>query len=148
MAYTSRELDAPAAEVWAVIVDPHTYPRWLIGASEIRGVDPQWPAPGSAFHHRIGVGPFKLADKTTVKAIDEGRRLELAVRARPLVAATVRFGLVSDGRRTVLSFEEEPDPRLLGNLVRPVVDPLTHVRNHRSLRRLEQVVDERRSGRP
>ena len=35
------------------------------------------------------------------------------------------------------------DPKwLIGNLVRPVLDPLVHVRNHRSLRRLAEVVAE------
>jgi hypothetical protein len=32
--------------------------------------------------------------------------------------------------------EEEPKLRFIGNLVRPLLDPVIHVRNHRSLRRL------------
>jgi hypothetical protein len=36
--------------------------------------------------------------------------------------------------------EEEPTRRVIGNLVRPVLDPAIHMRNHRSLRRLEALV--------
>ena len=37
----------------------------------------------------------------------------------------------------------EPALRTIGNLVRPLMDPATHVRNHRSLRRLAQVIEQR-----
>jgi hypothetical protein len=37
--------------------------------------------------------------------------------------------------------QEEPAARLIGNVVRPIMDPTMHVRNHRSLRRLAQVVE-------
>jgi uncharacterized protein YndB with AHSA1/START domain len=144
VAYTSVELDAPPDDVFALLVDAHAYPRWLIGASRIRDVDDTWPAPGSRFHHRVGFGPFSLADSTKVLAIEPGRMLRLAVRARPLVSAIVTFRVVGDDHRSVLSFEEEPSPRVLGNLVRPVMDPLTHFRNHRSLRRLAALVQSTR----
>jgi uncharacterized protein YndB with AHSA1/START domain len=141
VAYTSVELAMPVEEVFAVLVDPYSYPRWLIGAAEIRGVDPGWPAPGTRFHHRVGAGPFSLADSTKVLAIEPDRMLRLAVRARPFVSAIVTFRLVGDGERSVLTFEEEPRQRLLGNLVRPVLDPLTHLRNHRSLQRLAAILE-------
>lgn len=140
MSYTSRVIEAPLHEVWDVIVDPETYPNWLVGAQAIRSVDDEWPAPGSRFHHRVGIGPLTIPDSTAVEAVEPLRRLRLAVRARPLVSATATFTLVSDGTRTVVSLEEEPKPRLIGNLVRAVLDPSTHLRNHRSLCRLEEVV--------
>src|SRR5215470_8753606 len=136
MAYASREIPASPADVYAVLIDPNSYPSWLIGASEIRDVDATWPAPGSRFHHRVGVGPFTIADSTEILASRPCERLQLAVRARPLITAIVTFRLVGDDARCVVSFEEEPRARLIGNLVRPVMDPLTHVRNHRSLKRL------------
>jgi hypothetical protein len=68
----------------------------------------------------------------------------LAVRARPFVAAVATFSLVGDDQRCVVTFEEEPSPRVLGNLVRPLLDPMTHVRNHHSLKRLDELV----GGRP
>jgi uncharacterized protein YndB with AHSA1/START domain len=127
--------------VWAVLVDPTTYPDWLIGAADIRDVDDSWPAVGSRFHHRVGLGPLSLPDHSEVLAIDPGRLLRLAVRARPFVSAVATFTLVSDVTATVVSLEEEPRVRSIGNVVRPIMDPSIHVRNHRSLRRLARIVE-------
>lgn len=140
MSFTSREIEASPEAVWAVVVDPYTYPSWLIGAQEIRDVDDDWPRPGSAFRHRVGIGPLTIPDSTEVVSAEPGRRLQLAVRARPLISAIATITLVSDGTHTVVSMEEEPNFGALGELVRPLLDPSTHVRNHRSLCRLEEVV--------
>jgi hypothetical protein len=37
--------------------------------------------------------------------------------------------------------QEELAARVIGNLVRPIMDPTMHMRNHRSLRRLASVVE-------
>ena len=143
MAFTSRILQAPSDVVWGVLIDPHTYPDWLIGAAEIRDVDDTWPAIGSRFHHRVGIGPFSIPDNTEIEDIIEHDLLRLAVRARPFISAVSTFRLVGEGNTTVVTLEEEPRYRLIGDLVRPMTDPVLHVRNHRSLRRLERVVLER-----
>ena len=57
---------------FAVLIDPETYPRWLIGATAIRDIDDDWPAPGSKFHHVVGVGPLQIPDDTEVLAIEPG----------------------------------------------------------------------------
>ena len=36
MAYASREIAASPADVYAVLIDPRSYPSWLAGAKEIR----------------------------------------------------------------------------------------------------------------
>src|SRR5947209_6120364 len=56
MAYASREIAASTADVYAVLIDPRSYPSWLPGAEGIREVDADWPAPGSRFHHRVRFG--------------------------------------------------------------------------------------------
>lgn len=141
MAFTSRQIDASAAAIFAVLVDPESYPEWLVGADRIRKVDPDWPAVGSMFHHVVGVGPLKIADTTEVLDIEDGRMLRLKVRARPFISAVATLRVVGDSRCSVVTFEEEPAPRTIGNLVRPVLDPTVHMRNHRSLRRLATVVE-------
>ncbi len=141
MAFTSRKLSASRQSVWDVLIDPTVYPDWLIGAEEVRDVDDTWPAVGSRFHHRVGIGPLTLPDHSEVLAVDHGRLLRLAVKARPFVSAVATFTLVSDDTGTVVLLEEEPNVRSIGNLVRPVMDPSIHVRNHRSLRRLAMVID-------
>jgi uncharacterized protein YndB with AHSA1/START domain len=140
VAYTSRELDLTATEAFAVLTDPETYPRWLVGTRRIRAVDSAWPQPGSRFHHVVGVGPIRIADTTEVLEIEPDSLLRLQVRARPLIAAIVTFRVVGSGRSCVVSMEEEPALRTVGNIVRPVMDPTIHVRNHRSLRRLDALV--------
>ena len=148
MAYASREIDASTAEVFAVLIDPATYPSWLVGASEMRDIDDDWPSVGSRFHHRVGVRPLTIADSSEVLAIEQDRLLRLAVRARPLLSAVVTFTLLGQDGRCVVAFEEEPGPRAIGNLVRPLFDPITHVRNHLSLKRLDTFVAPRAEDRP
>ncbi len=143
MAYTSRTLAAPRAAVWDVLIDPRTYPGWLIGAADIRDVDDTWPAVGSRFHHRVGIGWLSIPDHSRVLELDPGRRLRLGVKARPFVSAVVTIVLVSDATGTAVAIEEEPKLRTIGNVVRPVMDPTIHLRNHRSLRRLDRIVQRR-----
>ncbi len=143
MAYTSRILHAPIDVVWDVLIDPYTYPDWLIGTAAIRDLDDTWPAVGSRFHHRVGIGWLAIPDHSEVEDIIEPDLLRLAVRARPFVSAVATFRLVGDGNTTVVAVEEEPRPRVMGNIVRPLMDPMIHVRNHRSLRRLDHLVTER-----
>lgn len=143
MAFTAREIEASPAAVFAVLADPETYPRWLISASDIRHYDHNWPSPGTKFHHMVGVKPFVIPDSTEVIDVEPDRRLQLRVRARPLVVADVVFELVGDDERCVVTLDEKPAFRPFTDLLRPMVDPLLHARNHRSLRRLADVVAER-----
>jgi uncharacterized protein YndB with AHSA1/START domain len=143
MAYTSRTLAASRSAVWDMLVDPHSYPDWLIGTARIRAVDATWPSVGSRFHHRVGIGWLSIPDHSEVLDIDPERLLRLKVEARPLIAGVVTFVLVSDATGTAVAIEEEPLLRTIGNVVRPVMDPTIHVRNHRSLRRFERIVHER-----
>ena len=145
MAFTARELDASVADVFAVLTDPTTYPDWLLGASEIRDVDHNWPSPGAKFHHMVGVKPFVIPDSTEVIDVEPDRRLKLRVRSRPIVVAEATFELVGDGTRCVVTLTEEPAFRPLADIVRPITDPVIHARNHRSLARLAEVVRARRS---
>jgi len=140
MAYTSREMAARPADVFAVLLDPESYPQWLVGTSDIRSVDDSWPSPGSRFHHLVGFGPLRIADYTEVLALTKNELLRLKVRARPFIWAVATFRIVGSAGSCVVSIEEEPSARLVGNLVRPVMDPTMHVRNHRSLARLADVV--------
>jgi uncharacterized protein YndB with AHSA1/START domain len=143
MAFTSRELDVGVATTFSVLTDPTTYPEWLVGAQRIRDVDASWPRPGSRFHHLVGFGPVQIPDHTEVLAIEQDRMLRLKVRARPFISAEATFRVIGDERRCVVTLEEEPTVRSVGNLVRVVMDPTMHARNHRSLHRLAGVVERR-----
>jgi uncharacterized protein YndB with AHSA1/START domain len=140
MASAEAVIEADLDEVWAAIADPQTYPSWLVGAKLIRAVDPDWPTPGSRFHHRVGFGPISFDDHTDVVEIDPPRRLVLRIRATFAIQALARFELSQRPDGTHVRFEEEPARRLVGNVVRPVLDPLTHGRNVASLRQLQRLL--------
>jgi uncharacterized protein YndB with AHSA1/START domain len=142
MATVSRSIDADVRDVFATIVDPQTYPHWLVGARDIRSVDDEWPRPGSAFHHRVGlVGPLKIADLSKVVEIDEPTLLTLEVRARPLGRglATFRLGPSPAGDHGCLVVLEEIPLGLLSHL-QPILDPITERRNGLSLAQLEDLI--------
>jgi uncharacterized protein YndB with AHSA1/START domain len=144
MSTTRRRIDAPVEDVFAALTDPHTYPHWLIGAQDIRDVDDGWPAPGTRFHHRVGLGgPLTVDDSTKVLAIDAPHRLDLEVRARPLGRGRASFRLGRDGQGTQVVLEEHP----LGALSRlePLLAVPTRLRNGRSLGALAELVENRRA---
>jgi uncharacterized protein YndB with AHSA1/START domain len=140
MAHNCTEVSAPLATVFEYLLDPSTYPRWLIGAEGMDSVDDHWPRPGSRFYHKVGVGPLRVHDHTEVLELHAPHLLRLSVHASTLVRGEVTFHLRGDERSTILCLQEEPEKRLIGNLLRPVLDPLTHVRNHRSLARFARLV--------
>ena len=141
MAEVRRHLPHPPETVFTALTTPETYPFWLVGCQAIRGVDPGWPAVGTAFHHRVGViGAVTVADSTKVLELEAPHRLVLEVRARPLGRGRVSFDLAPDGETaTTLVLDEVP----IGGLgpLRPVIDPVTDRRNQRSLTRLCEYLD-------
>lgn len=132
---------APEA-VFAVLADPWTYPDWLVGCKEIRAVDDGWPAPGTRFHHRVGiVGPLTLEDHTKVLECEPGRRLLLEARARPAGVASVEFVLGDDDAGgTVLTLHEAPVRGVAARLHNPLLDALVKARNEKSLKGLSEAV--------
>jgi len=129
--------------VFAVLADPRTYPDWLIGANRIRALDDDWPRPGSRFHHTVGMWPVHINDHSELEAFDPPRSMRLSVRATALVRATVTISVRGDESSSIVCIAEEPRAGLVGEVVRPALDPVTHLRNHASLRRLARVVRER-----
>lgn len=136
MARTQTTVPAPIERVFAVLADPYRYHEWVVGAKEIRDADAGWPAPGSIFHHSIGEGPLTLKDNTQCLEVDAPTRIVLEARARPLGRARVDIRLEQvDGGTQVVMEEEATSPPLM-KLLNPVFDPLVHLRNVESLRRL------------
>ena len=57
-AVITRRVHAPAEVVWSVLADGWLfYAAWVVGASRIRAVEPEWPNPGGRLHHSFGVWP-------------------------------------------------------------------------------------------
>lgn len=141
MSTTTSHVDAPPEQVFDVLDDAWTYEFWVVGCVDIRAVDPQWPAPGSAFHHSVGLGPLTLEDSTGVVERDRPRTLELRARARPAGTARVRFELTPQGSGTSVALEEVPIGGLPALLHNPLQDFLIHHRNVETLRRLKWLAE-------
>lgn len=132
------QLPVGVDQVWAVVSDPRTYPRWLVGAVEILSVDEGWPTPGTSFRHRVGLGgPLTTQDSTRVEEVDPPRRLVLEARARPFGRAEVVIEVQPVAGGAEVAMREG----LLSPLTRltPLVQPPTLARNQKSLHRLRDL---------
>jgi uncharacterized protein YndB with AHSA1/START domain len=130
--------DVGPEAVFAVVADPDTYPRWLIGAQRIRHVDETFPAPGSSFDHSVGASPtYSIDDSSEVLDVEPDHRLVLRVHVGP-VDGSVELIVEPVAAGSLVVFREVPEgwPKL----VLPALRPVLRGRNAESLRRLEQVV--------
>jgi uncharacterized protein YndB with AHSA1/START domain len=140
MAITERNFDGSPSDVFDVLLDARQYPNWVVGAKSIRAVDDDWPRVGSAFHHRLGAGAAEVTDRTEILDLDAPHRIELRTYARPLGVARVVITARRAGDGTIVAISEQPETGTRMRMVARLLDPLIHVRNVESLRRLEHVV--------
>jgi uncharacterized protein YndB with AHSA1/START domain len=140
MATNLRHMPVPPEAVWDVLADPAEYGHWVVGSKHIRDADDGFPAPGTRFHHAVGVGPLTVRDHTEVVASERPRRLQLRAKARPLGTATVIMEMVPEDDGTTVRMVERPDGVYSPLSLNPFVHAFTKVRNAESLRRLEQRV--------
>ncbi|MCU1366326.1 MAG: hypothetical protein JWN39_1965 [Ilumatobacteraceae bacterium] len=140
MTVTEQKFDITPTALFDVLVDPTTYPKWLVGAKRIREVSPDWPAAESWFKHTVGFGPIAIPDRTTVRDVEAPIMLELLVRARPAIEAIVRFDIVPKTDGCLLRMTETPVG--IHKLLSPVMQPLIRARNERSLQRLRGLTDQ------
>jgi uncharacterized protein YndB with AHSA1/START domain len=136
---TEIHIDASPERVWEELALPATYEHWVVGSRTIESWDPEFPAPGAKFAHTQGKAPFVIRDETIVVACDAPRRLELLVKARPLLEAQVILELHPDGSGTRVVMDELP---LRGLMALPIKLPpgraLTRARNTEALRRVKK----------
>lgn len=141
VATVTVHMRATPAEVYAVLADGWTYSGWVVGASHVRAVAAEWPAPGSRLHHASGTWPLTVQDETLVESSDPGRRLVLLAKGGPLGEARVDMYLVPDGDGTRVTMVEEPVSGPGKWLHSPVSEALLHRRNAESLVRLAALVE-------
>ena len=141
MSTTEIQLDVPPERVIEVLSDPAMYADWVVGSDTIRGSDPDWPAVGSRFYHRVGVGPIKVNDHTEVMALDRARTLVLRARARPMGTAVVALEWVARGDGTHVTMRETAGDPLSHLAINPLTDWTVRLRNRRALRRLKRIAE-------
>ncbi|MEN3299998.1 SRPBCC family protein [Pseudonocardia sp.] len=140
MIEVSRVIPTDPDRVFAVLADGWSYPLWVVGATHMRSVDPDWPAVGSKLHHSVGIWPLQIEDNTEVLAVEPGRMLELRARAWPAGTARVRLTLdpVPEGTLVTMAERSESGPARL--VPWPMESYLLKLRNTESLERLSAVV--------
>jgi uncharacterized protein YndB with AHSA1/START domain len=132
-------MPVPAEAVWDVLADPQSYGYWVAGSKAIRDAEPDWPAPGSKFHHTIGFGPLALADHTVALEAERPHRFRLRAKGRPAGTATVTLELARTHGGTLVTMSENPDG-VFGLLsLNPLLQAFTRIRNAESLMRLEEL---------
>ncbi len=132
-------MPVPPTAVWDALANPGGYGYWVAGSKVIRDVDGDWPAPGSRFHHTVGVGPVKVSDHTESLEAVPPQRLKIRAKGRPLGTATVTMEMTPRAGGTVVRMTETPDGRAKLVLTNPLFHVFTKLRNAESLMRLEEL---------
>ena len=103
--YVSIVIDAPPADVWAVVEPVERHVDWMTDATAIRFQGAQTRGVGTTFICDTKVGPLKLADRMEITSWVPER--EMGVRHQGLVTGTGRFTLSpsADGG-TLFAWEE------------------------------------------
>ena len=145
MSRTHVVVPAPVDDVWAVLAEPRTYPRWVVGARRIRGVEGRWPEAGSRFFHEVGFGVLHVKDWTRSLEAVPGRRLVMHARMWPVGSARVEVDLEPVGEgATRVTIVEVPERGPVDIVYNPLLDRAVHWRNVVSLRRLGALAARRR----
>ncbi|MFC6014084.1 SRPBCC family protein [Nocardia lasii] len=130
-----------AERAFASLSDGWLYASWVVGASHIGKVDPDWPAVGSRIHYRFGLWPVLISDTTVVRAIDPPHRIELEARLWSVGSAWIVLTLIEEqpGHTTIRMVERAargPAQLIPG----PAQDLLFAARNQESLERLADLI--------
>lgn len=124
-----------------LLVDPQAFGNWVVAARRIRAVDPEWPRPGTRFHHSVGLGPIAVRDSSEVRRLELNRLLELEVRFRPGGVALVTITLVPIGRGlTRVHLDEAPVSGIVRWAWNRGLAFVFRLRNDASLRRVRRLV--------
>lgn len=139
MTEVTRRIDATPDEVWAVLADGWLYCGWVVGTSQIRAVDDQWPAVGAKLHHAVGAWPVQIKDSTSVLEAQPNTHLVLQARGWPAGEARVELTLEPDGLSTLVRIAETPVAGPGKWLDNPLQRKLLEARNREALSRLDSL---------
>ena len=139
MATSERFMPVPPEAIWDALADSGSYGYWVVGSKAIRDADPQWPAPGTCFHHTIGVGPMTVRDHTESLVAEAPRLLRIRAKGRPLGTAKVTLQMTPRDGGTLVRMTETADGPTAMLAVNPLVHLFTKARNAESLMRLEEL---------
>ncbi|RKS90184.1 polyketide cyclase/dehydrase/lipid transport protein [Microbacterium sp. AG790] len=138
-----RLFDCTPDDVFAVLGDGWVYPSWVVGASRMRAVDPEWPAEGSHIHHSLGAWPVLIDDDTQVVEWSPPRRIRLRGKAGPFGRVIIVIEVKPRGDGCIVRLAEEPVGGA-ARIPRFLWAPLLHLRNEETIQRLRFLAEGRR----
>lgn len=143
MATNTRRMDCLPDDVFRVLGDGWLYPAWVVAATRMRGVDENWPLPGSELHHSVGVWPVVLDDTTRSVEWAPPGRVRMIARGWPFGEAEVTIRVRREGDGCVVRIDEEPVSGPATLIPRFLTTPLLRWRNAETLHRLAYLAEGR-----
>jgi uncharacterized protein YndB with AHSA1/START domain len=138
-----RHVAAAPEAVFATMSDAWLMPAWVVGNTHIRGVEAEWPAPGSRMHHRIGPWPFSVSDSTTIIECEPPHRLVLQARAYPLGQLRIELAVEPNGDGSLVRMAEVATHGVWRIFDFALFRRLLAARNRECLARLAAIVQNR-----
>lgn len=139
MARNETFIGVAPERVFEQLSDGWSYARWVVGTSEVRHVDEDWPSVGSRIHPTIRMGLLESKGVTTIEDATPPWQLTMRAASGPFGTAVVSVRLRPDGRGTRATLIEDPASRLVA--LNPAVHVALAVRNTESLRRLRALAE-------
>ncbi|RKQ88231.1 uncharacterized protein YndB with AHSA1/START domain [Solirubrobacter pauli] len=136
-----RAWQAPPAAVWAVLVDPLSYPLWLAGVKDVLWADEDWPQPDAGLDYRFRWGPFTLRGRATVLEAQPSGHLRLRWKRRLLGDAIAEFTIAETTDGCAVDFRETPRGLFVGLSANPFATGVAAGYNTASLARLRRLVE-------
>ncbi|NEB36201.1 SRPBCC family protein [Streptomyces sp. SID14515] len=142
MAARHHLIDRPPSAVWAVLDDERLYGRWVVGTSESRRDEGDWPDSGSSITYSVRFGPKRFTGRTVVRLVERPRTLELEAEAGPLGSARIALDIRPWGDGTLVTVDEHPLRGPGGTLHNTLVDAVIQIRHRTMLARLARLVEQ------
>ncbi|QGZ51269.1 SRPBCC family protein [Streptomyces sp. QHH-9511] len=131
---------APEA-VWAVLADPSRYSDWVVGTSNSKPLDGDWPEVGSRLLYTVRIGPWSGDGETVVRRCVPGAELELEAFAKGIGSARIALDVRPWGEETLIICDEHPLRGLGGRWHNTLSDAVIQLRHRDMLGRLARTVE-------
>ncbi|MFD5042051.1 SRPBCC family protein [Streptomyces sp. NPDC058377] len=141
MAARHRLVKRSVADVWTVLADGTRYGDWVVGTSDSRPKDGEWPQVGSSIAYRVLLGRWTVSGSTVVRNCEEPRLLELEAYSGWLGTARISIDVRPWGEDSLVIIDEHPLRGPGGILHNTVVDALIQLRHRSMLARLAGAVE-------
>lgn len=141
MSTTTRLFHCPPEAVFAVLADGWTYPSWVVGASRMRDVDEDWPEPGSAIRHSVGIWPAVIDDETVATEWDPPRRASFTAKGWPIGEARIIMEARPHAEGCVVRMREYAIRGPMQYVPRLLTEPALDLRNREALKRLAYLAE-------